>query len=98
MAKTPKLKIIPLGGLHEIGKNITAFEYGDEIVIIDCGMAFPDEEMFGVDLVIPDTTYLVKNKDKIQAILLTHGHFDHIGSLKKISKDIWLYLSFFFVH
>ena len=88
VSKKQKLKIIPLGGLHEIGKNMTAFEYGDEIVIIDCGMAFPDEEMFGVDLVIPDTTYLVKNKDKIQAILLTHGHEDHIGSLPYFLRKV----------
>ena len=88
MSKKQKLKIIPLGGLHEIGKNMTAFEFGDEIVIIDCGMAFPDEEMFGVDLVIPDTTYLVKNKDKIKAILLTHGHEDHIGSLPYFLRKV----------
>lgn len=88
MSKKQKLKIIPLGGLHEIGKNMTAFEFGDEIVIIDCGMAFPDEEMFGVDLVIPDTTYLVKNKEKIKAILLTHGHEDHIGSLPYFLRKV----------
>ena len=88
MSKKQKLKIIPLGGLHEIGKNMTAFEFGDEIVLIDCGMAFPDEEMFGVDLVIPDTTYLVKNKEKIKAILLTHGHEDHIGALPYFLRKV----------
>ncbi len=81
MAKKQKLKIIPLGGMNEIGKNLTVFEYGDEIVVLDCGMTFPDEEMLGVDLVIPDMSYLVNNRDKIKAVLLTHGHEDHIGSL-----------------
>lgn len=88
MSKKPKLKIIPLGGMNEIGKNVTVFEYGDEIVVIDCGMTFPDEEMLGVDLVIPDFTYLVKNKDKIQGILLTHGHEDHIGGLPFLLRSI----------
>ncbi len=81
VAKKQKLKIIPLGGMNEIGKNLTCFEYGDEIVVLDCGMTFPDEEMLGVDLVIPDMSYLVSNRDKIKAVLLTHGHEDHIGSL-----------------
>ncbi len=81
MAKKQKLKIIPLGGMNEIGKNLTVFEYGDEIVVLDCGMTFPDEEMLGVDLVIPDISYLVNNKSKIRAVLLTHGHEDHIGAL-----------------
>lgn len=70
MSKKQKLKIIPLGGMNEIGKNLTVFEYGDEILILDCGMTFPDEEMLGVDLVIPDITYLVKNKDKILGLVL----------------------------
>ncbi|MBE7053605.1 MAG: ribonuclease J [Ruminococcaceae bacterium] len=88
MAKKQKLKIIPLGGLGEIGKNITVFEYGNDIVVLDCGMAFPDEEMPGIDLVIPDITYLSKNKDKIRAIVLTHGHEDHIGALPFFLKEI----------
>lgn len=81
MAKKQNLKIIPLGGLEEIGKNITVFEYGNDIVVLDCGMAFPDDEMPGVDIVIPDFTYLEKNQDKIRAVVLTHGHEDHIGAL-----------------
>ncbi len=88
MSKKSKLKVIPLGGLDQIGKNITVFEYDDNIVILDCGLAFPDEEMFGVDLVIPDITYLQKNRDKIKAIVLTHGHEDHIGALPYVLKEI----------
>ncbi len=82
-----KIKIIPLGGLHEIGKNLTVFEYGDDVVLLDCGMAFPDDDMLGVDIVIPDITYLHKVADKIRGIVLTHGHEDHIGALPYVLKE-----------
>ncbi len=88
MAKTHKLKIIPLGGLHEIGKNITVFEYGDDIIVVDCGIAFPDDDMPGIDMVIPDVTYLEKNAEKIRAFVITHGHEDHIGSLPYVLQKI----------
>ena len=83
-----KLQIIPLGGLGEIGKNMTVFRYGDDMVVLDSGLAFPDDDMLGVDIVIPDFTYLVENKDKIRAIVITHGHEDHIGSLAYLLKEI----------
>jgi len=83
-----KLKIIPLGGLDKIGMNITVFEYKDEIVVVDCGIAFPEDEMLGIDLVIPDATYLKQNIKKVKAFVLTHGHEDHIGALPYVLKDV----------
>ena len=83
-----KLKIIPLGGLNEIGKNLTAYEYGRDILVVDCGMGFPDDDMYGVDVVIPDVSYLVKNKSRIRGIFLTHGHEDHIGALPYVMDRI----------
>lgn len=88
MAKASKLKIIPLGGLGEIGKNITVFEYKDDLIIIDCGMTFPEDEMLGVDIVIPDINYLVKNKAKIRGLILTHGHEDHVGAIPYVLKKL----------
>ncbi len=82
-----KLSIIPLGGLGEIGKNMTAFVYGNDMILVDAGLAFPDDDMLGVDLVIPDTTFLQENKEKFKAIFLTHGHEDHIGALPYVMKD-----------
>ncbi len=87
-AEPSKLKIIPLGGLEQIGMNITAFEYEDSIVVVDCGLAFPADDMLGVDLVIPDVTYLKDNYDKVKAFVITHGHEDHIGALPYILKDM----------
>lgn len=84
---TNSLKIIPLGGLDEIAKNMTIFEYDDTIIILDCGMGFPSEEMYGIDIVIPDITYLQRNKSKIKAIFLTHGHEDHIGSIPYVIRE-----------
>ncbi len=83
-----KVKIIPLGGLEQIGMNITAIEYGDDIIVIDGGLAFPDEDMLGVDLVIPDITYLKDNKDKLRGMVVTHGHEDHIGAIPYIEKEL----------
>lgn len=88
MSKKQKLKIIPLGGLDEIGKNITVFEYGKDIIVVDCGLMFPDEEMPGIDIVIPDMSYLVKNSDRVRGVILTHGHEDHIGALPYLFKEI----------
>ena len=83
-----KLKIIPLGGLEQIGMNITAFEYEDSIIVVDCGLAFPEEEMLGIDLVIPDVTYLKENADKVKGFVITHGHEDHIGSIPYVLKEV----------
>ncbi len=88
MAKKQKLKIIPLGGMGEIGKNMTAFEFGGDIIVVDCGMAFPDDSMYGVDCVIPDMAYLTEKKDKIKGVFITHGHEDHIGSIVYFLKSV----------
>ncbi len=86
--KGPKLRIIPLGGLEQIGMNITAFEYGDSIVVVDCGLSFPADDMLGIDLVIPDVTYLTDNIDKVKGFVITHGHEDHIGALPYVLKKV----------
>lgn len=86
--KRNKLKVIPLGGMEEIGKNMTAFEYGENIIVVDCGLAFPEDEMLGIDLVIPDVTYLEKNIDKVHGFVVTHGHEDHIGAFPYVLKRV----------
>jgi len=83
-----KLKLIPLGGLNEIGKNLMVYEYGADIILVDCGLGFPDDDMYGVDIVIPDITYLLKNQSKIKGIVLTHGHEDHIGALPYVMREL----------
>lgn len=83
-----RLKIIPLGGIEEVGKNMTVFEYGNEMIIVDCGVAFPEDEMLGVDLVIPDFSYLTKNREKFKAMVITHGHEDHIGAIPYVLKEL----------
>ena len=82
------VKIIPLGGLENIGMNITAFEYGDSIIVVDCGLAFPADDMLGIDLVIPDVTYLENNIHKVKGFVITHGHEDHIGALPYVLKKM----------
>ena len=83
-----KLKIIPLGGLNEIGKNMTVYEYGGEIIVVDCGMAFPGDDMYGIDLIIPDVSYLIKNRTRIRGLFITHGHEDHIGAIPYVLKQV----------
>ena len=86
--KTSKLKIIPLGGLEQIGMNITAFEYEDSIIVVDCGLSFPEDDMYGIDLVIPDVTYLKDNLEKVKGFFITHGHEDHIGAIPYVLRDV----------
>ena len=88
MESKKKIKVIPLGGLGEVGKNITVIEYGEEIIVVDCGMTFPDSEMYGIDVVIPDVTYLVNNKDRVKGFFITHGHEEHIGAIPYILNQI----------
>ena len=83
-----KLKIIPLGGIGEIGKNMTAFEYEDDIVVVDCGSIFPRQDMLGIDLVIPDFQYLVRNRERVRGYLITHGHEDHIGAIPYVLPNV----------
>ena len=88
MAERSKLKIIALGGLNEIGKNLTVYEYGNDIILVDVGLGFPDDDMYGVDIVIPDFTYIIKNHDRVRGIFLTHGHEDHIGAIPYLIKNL----------
>ena len=83
-----KLKIIPLGGLGEIGKNMTVLEYGNDSIVVDCGMGFPDEDMYGIDVVLPDISYLKNNASRIRGIILTHGHEDHIGAVPYVLREL----------
>ena len=86
--KKSRLKIIPLGGLHEVGKNITVFQYDNEMIVVDCGLSFPEDDMLGVDLVIPDITYIIRNQEKLKGMVITHGHEDHIGSVPYFLKQV----------
>ena len=83
-----KMKIIPLGGLNEIGKNMTVYEHGGEMIVVDCGLAFPSDDMYGIDLIIPDVSYLVKNKSRIRGLFITHGHEDHIGAIPYVLRQV----------
>ena len=83
-----KLRIIPLGGLESIGMNITAFECGDSIIVVDCGLAFPEDDMYGIDLCVPDITYLQENIDRVKGFFITHGHEDHIGALPYVLLEV----------
>ncbi len=87
-SKNSKLKVIPLGGLEQIGMNITAFEYEDSIIVVDCGLSFPEDDMYGIDLVIPDVTYLKENIDKVKGFFITHGHEDHIGAIPYVLREV----------
>ena len=88
--KEPGLKVIPIGGLNEIGKNMTLLEYNNQILIIDCGMTFPEDEMYGIDIVIPDFSYVIENRDKLVGMVITHGHEDHIGAIPYLLKNVKL--------
>jgi len=88
MPQAPKLRIIPLGGVDEIGKNMTAFEYEDDILVVDCGSIFPNDDMLGIDLVIPDVSYLAANKHRVKGYVFTHGHEDHIGATPYVFEQV----------
>src|SRR5215813_10550178 len=85
---TKNLRIIPLGGLGEIGKNMTVLEYGRNMIVVDCGVMFPESDMYGIDLVLPQFDYVVKNQDRLRGIVLTHGHMDHIGGLPYLMRQV----------